>query len=90
MSKVSVSTRLKKKLDVILNPATEEKQDEIVTELQKLVGFEIPEYDYLSLAYTGSNLTTVEYYTGGSGGTLVATLTLGYDGSDNLISVTRT
>ena len=47
------------------------------------------EYDYISLSYTGSNLTTVRYYLNGSGGTLQATLTLGYDGSNNLISVTR-
>jgi hypothetical protein len=47
------------------------------------------EYDYLSMAYTGSNLTTVEYYLGGVSGVLQATLTLAYDGSNNLISVTR-
>jgi len=38
-------------------------------------------YDYITLAYTGSNLTTVEYKTGGSSGTLVATLTLAYTGA---------
>ena len=47
------------------------------------------EYDYISLSYTGSNLTGVVYKLGGSGGTTVATLTLGYDGSNNLTSVTR-
>jgi hypothetical protein len=47
------------------------------------------EYDYLSMGYTGSNLTTVKYYLGGASGALQATLTLGYDGSNNLISVTR-
>ena len=48
-------------------------------------------YDYIALGYTGSNLTTVEYYTGGAppGGTLVATLTLAYTGSQ-LDSVTKT
>lgn len=46
-------------------------------------------YDYVGLAYTGSNLTTATYYSGGSGGTLVATLTLAYDGSSNLISITK-
>jgi hypothetical protein len=50
----------------------------------------VPEkYDYISLSYTGSNLTGVVYKSGGSGGTTVATLTLGYDGSNNLTSVTR-
>jgi hypothetical protein len=45
-------------------------------------------YDYISLGYTGSNLTTVVYKIGGSSGTTVATLTLAYSGS-NLISVTK-
>jgi len=45
------------------------------------------EYDYISLSYTGSNLTLVQYYMGGPTGTLMNTLTLAYDGSNNLISV---
>lgn len=65
-----------------ISPATEET-------LSKLVGFQIPVYDYISLGYTGSNLTTVVYKTGGSGGTTVATLTLGYSGS-TLTSITKT
>lgn len=54
-----------------------------------VTGLEIPEHDYISLSYTGSNLTGVVYKTGGSGGTTVATLTLVYDGSNNLTSVTK-
>jgi hypothetical protein len=54
-----------------------------------LEGLSIPEHDYISLSYTGSNLTGVVYKTGGSGGTTVATLTLTYDGSNNLTSVTK-
>ena len=54
-----------------------------------VTGLEIPEHDYIDLSYTGSNLTGVVYKTGGSGGTTVATLALAYDGSDNLISVTK-
>lgn len=46
-------------------------------------------YDYISLGYTGDNLTTVVYKTGGSGGTTVATLTLAYSGS-TLTGVTKT
>jgi hypothetical protein len=50
----------------------------------------IPEnYDYIALSYTGDNLTSVVYKTGGSGGTTVATLTLAYTGSV-LDSITRT
>ena len=47
-------------------------------------------YDYISLSYTGSNLTGVVYKTGGSGGTTISTLTLAYDGSNNLTGVTKT
>lgn len=47
-------------------------------------------YDYIALGYdVSNNLTTVEYYTGGAGGTLMVTLTLAYDVSGNLVSVTR-
>jgi len=47
------------------------------------------EYDYIALTYTGNNITTVVYRQGGSGGTIVATLTLTYTGS-RLDTVTRT
>jgi len=47
-------------------------------------------YDYVSLSYTGTNLTGVVYRDGGNTGTVVATLTLTYDGSDNLETVTKT
>lgn len=51
----------------------------------------VPEaHDYIELSYTGTLLTGVIYKTNGVGGTTVATLVLGYDGSDNLTSVTRT
>ena len=52
-------------------------------------GLSIPTYDYILLGYTGSNLTSVAYYVGGAGGTLVASLALTYDGSSNLLTVTR-
>jgi hypothetical protein len=52
-------------------------------------GFSLPAYDYISLGYTGDNLTSVVFKLGGSGGTTVATLTLAYSGS-NLSSVTKT
>ena len=53
-----------------------------------IAGLSIPAHDYISLGYTGSNLTSVVYRSGGAGGTTVATLTLGYTGS-NLTSVTK-
>jgi len=47
----------------------------------------VPEsYDEISLSYTGGNLTGVVYKKSNA---TVATLLLGYDGSDNLISVKR-
>ena len=54
-----------------------------------IAGLEIPAHDYIDLSYTGANLTGVVYKDGGSGGSTVATLTLSYDGSNNLISVTK-
>lgn len=60
----------------------------ITNPVDTLSGLEIPAHDYISLSYTGANLTGVVFKTGGSGGTTVATLTLGYSGSD-LTSVTK-
>ena len=57
--------------------------------LAVVTGLSIPEHDYIALSYTGTNLTGVVYKTGGSGGTTVTTLTLAYDGSNNLTSVTK-
>ena len=67
----------------LLNPSTEFKQDNTIAELNKLVGFEIPAFDYINLSYTGDDLTGVVYKTGGSGGTTVATLSLTY--TDNVL-----
>ena len=53
-----------------------------------LQGFQIPNFDYVGLSYTGDNLTTVTYKSGGSSGTTVATLTLAYSGS-TLTSITK-
>ena len=49
-------------------------------------GLSIPEHDEIVLSYTGSNLTGVEYKLAT---VTVATLTLSYDGSDNLIGVVK-
>lgn len=59
-----------------------------VSNFSSISGLSIPAHDYISLSYTGGNLTGVVYRTGGSGGTIVGTLTLAYSGSD-LISVTK-
>lgn len=68
--------------------ATSANQTTANTSLASIAGLTIPAHDYISLSYTGSNLTGVVYKTGGSGGTTVATLTLAYTGSQ-LTSVTK-
>lgn len=49
-------------------------------------------FDYQSISYVGAttDIDVVVYKSGGSGGTTVATLTMGYDGSNRLTSVTKT
>ena len=54
-----------------------------------VTGLDIPVHDYISMTYTGNNPTTVVYKAGGSSGTTVATLTMTYDASDNLLTVTK-
>lgn len=74
----------------LINPAKEDGNlATIKTNTNKLVGLGISEYDYVSYAYTGSNLTGAVFKTGGAAGTTVATLTLTYDTSDNLLTIVR-
>lgn len=63
--------------------------DPTTGELLVKTNFVAPSYDYIALTYTGSNLTQVVYKTGGASGTVVATLTLVYTGSQ-LDSITKT
>lgn len=72
--------KLRDKKGQIINPATQE--------LQKAGRLVNEQYDFIDLDYTGSNLTTVTYKIGGSGGETVATLTLTYSG-DNLDTITK-
>lgn len=51
-------------------------------------GLNIPTHNYISLTYTGSDLTGIVYKSGGSGGTTVATLALAYS-NGLLASITR-
>lgn len=58
-------------------------------------GFVPAAFDYVALTYVPSGngvgqVQTATYKTGGAGGTTVATLTLAYDSSNNLTSVTKT
>jgi hypothetical protein len=52
-------------------------------------GLEIPTHDYVSNTYTGNNATQTVFKRGGADGVVVATLTRTFDGSNNLLTVTR-
>lgn len=60
----------------------------LVAEVNKLVP---KQYDYIEVLTKNVNgdPTSVQYKTGGIGGTLVATLTIVYDVDGDLLSVTR-
>lgn len=47
-------------------------------------------YDYIDLSYTGTDLTSVVFRTGGAAGAIVATITITYNGNGDIDTVTRT
>ena len=66
----------------------------ILAELRKLVGFEIPAYDYIALTYVPSGngqgeIETVTYKKGGASGTTVAVLTLTYNSENEIATITK-
>lgn len=76
--------------------STEAKQDSTIAAItafsDKTAGSLVPEaFDYQLITYVGAttDIDTVVYKSGGAGGTTVATLTMGYDGSNRLSTVTR-
>lgn len=57
-------------------------------------GFNISKYDYVALTYVAAGngageIETVTYKTGGVGGTTIATLTLAYNGDNEISSITK-
>ena len=67
----------------------------VLTELRKLIGFEIPAYDYIALTYVPSGngkgeIETKTYKTGGANGITVAMLTYTYNSDKKNISIIRT
>ena len=70
-------------------------EHDIPTEAKKVLnvsGFNIGAYDYVERGWTAGTFTEVwTFYTGGSGGTLVATVTIIYDDIDksNIVNVTK-
>ncbi|MDD5108306.1 MAG: hypothetical protein PHC29_02170 [Candidatus Omnitrophica bacterium] len=66
----------------------------ILAELRKLIGFEIPAFDYIALTYVSSGngqgeIETVTYKKGGVSGTAVAVLTLAYNPGNEIATITR-
>ena len=79
--------------------ATEVTLDAVLTQVEELNSrlggsFVAESFDYCAVTYVAAGngvgeIETVVYKTGGSGGTTVATLTLAYNASNKLSSVTR-
>jgi hypothetical protein len=62
--------------------------------VQDIAGLYIPQHDYVSLTYvTAGNgvgeIETITYKKGGAGGTTVAVMTLGYNASNKLVTITK-
>ena len=70
-------------------------EHDIPTQAKKVLNvsdFNIGAYDYVERGWTAGTFTEVwTFYTGGSGGTLVATVTIIYDDVDksNIVNVTK-
>ena len=74
--------------------AIESKQDTIIASLNAIAGLVPSAYDYVACTYVsaGNGAGQVEvatYKTGGSGGSTVATLTLTYDSSNRIATITK-
>lgn len=66
----------------------------VLVELRKIIGFEIPAYDYIALTYVSSGngqgeIETVTYKKGGAGGATVAVLTLAYNPDNEIATITK-
>lgn len=75
--------------------ATSVNQTTQTTLLQGIAGFIITGYDYIALTYVAvgngaGEIETAIFKTGGSGGTTIATLTLTYNASNEVATVTKT
>ena len=62
--------------------------------VQDIAGLYIPSHDYVALTYVASGngageIETITYKEGGASGTTVAVLTLAYDSSNKLTSITK-
>ncbi|MCR4307042.1 MAG: hypothetical protein NUV80_00595 [Candidatus Berkelbacteria bacterium] len=85
--------------EITLSPgeklAIESKQDTIIASLSAIAGLIPSAYDYVICTYVaaGNGVGQVEtaiYKTGGAGGSTVATLSLVYDSSHRISTITKT
>ena len=76
--------RIKNKDGSLVNPATEEKQDDIITALGGSVD------DYKEFEYVNNFVKKIIFKNGGSNGSVIKTLTFDYDSDYNVISITKT
>jgi len=97
LKKVTTTTAgSKETLDVtILDSSGADAATQIIAQLNNLVGFEIAPNDFIKVTRVPAGdgkgkIQTVTIRTGGSSGTVVATLTLTYDTSGRFESVTKT
>ena len=74
-----------------INPATEDKQDDIISKLDFTAGFAIPEYDEIDLTYvsSGNGAGEVETVTYKKAGTTVGTLTFSYNASNEISNIIK-
>lgn len=70
----------------LVDLATAGGQSAMLARLDALRAPDPSTYDYIDLAYTGDRLDSATFKSGGAGGTVVATVALGYTGQ-NLTSV---
>jgi len=71
-------------------PSDQANQLTANTILSSIGGFNFPSHDYRTLNYSSTNaLTSVQYKSGGSNGTVVGTRTLIYDNSGNIIGISK-
>lgn len=66
----------------------------LVRQKEILQGLKIPEFDYIALTYVvagngAGEIETVVYKINGASGTIVATLTLSYNGDNAISSITK-
>lgn len=52
-------------------------------------GLSIPDHDYYINTYSGGNLTQTVYKRGGASGVVVATVTFTYNGSNQIVTATK-